>query len=352
MPRNDPTGPSSSRNSQQVRHPVQSRIDGTVPSYSHNAHQSRSSVQPRSSNHPPSQQIKHIPKQQEVNIDVEFAKLNVRDVPISAQVPRHQHPHRGQESNGSVRSYAQTCREGQYLPRTTEVAPVRNEPYSRDSPDRNAPVNGRLGCEHCGAPCPAPEMLKKAPGTSYGKDAFFVGMLIRTSIHEPDHHGDSAVEIENAHVRETGTRGASDVSARSKFISFSTYGPVHTKLRPFIVIALFDKHFTAVPMCTYERLGLSRKNPAFIAEHVAIRDHRDPNPPPRNYCAHTPLRTNEMAKDEKLIEQQSSVHFTSVTSMSYNISVFKSGCLSHDSKTRLLELMGNHSKKSFPAGFK
>ena len=68
-------------------------------------------------------------------------------------------------------------------------------------------------------------------GGVFPKDKFKPGMIIRAAMHEQDFHG---------------TAGASLVTLADKYRSDTKFGPIYTKYRKLVVIALYESHYIAV----------------------------------------------------------------------------------------------------------
>lgn len=95
------------------------------------------------------------------------------------------------------------------------------------------------------------------------KEDLAVGMIIRAPFHEED-------------AREGGR-----VNEKCPYITRSSFGQIHTKVRPFIVVALLNSHYLAVPLYTHNGRGIGKKDPnEYIYVHDKVRAETGVSCPP------------------------------------------------------------------------
>lgn len=152
------------------------------------------------------------------------------------------------------------------------------------------------------------------------KEAYRPGMIVRAAIHEPnlDQIGRSSITIDRS-VTET------------------FYGLVTSKMRKLIVIALYDDHYTAIPLYTHNGHGLSRK--AKPNEYVSVRDHRRRGPF-NALSVHKALVTEQLKPDVDLFDPVTTAHLTYSVSRPYILPVVHEGFLESASTEELIELIG------------
>lgn len=165
---------------------------------------------------------------------------------------------------------------------------------------------------------PALVLAQANKGIRMAKEAFKPGMIIRAPVHEQDLKG-----------------GTSNITAADKYTTDSKFGPIYTKYRKLIVIALFQNHYLAAPLYTHNGRGLVDKaNPN---EYVSVQDHRA-----RGFITplskHLPLVTEFFNPGIDLIHPKSTVHITYPLPRRYDLPVIYEGYIKEDSVARLNEL--------------
>jgi hypothetical protein len=86
-------------------------------------------------------------------------------------------------------------------------------------------------------------------------------MIIWSAMHEEDYKHTNVPALDAAsgmssNIR-TDTNGINKVKVDC--VTFSRWGPIHTKPRYMIVVALFKEHYLAIPCYTHNGLGVSGK---------------------------------------------------------------------------------------------
>lgn len=179
-----------------------------------------------------------------------------------------------------------------------------------------------------------------------------VGMIIRAPIHEEDGtEGSKATDLS----RPLGDSHQSDASNQSKvdrYTSQWSFGHIHTKVRIFIVIALLDRHYLAVPLYTHNGTGIGTKNPS---EYVYVRDKMRakggvlPAPPPHPNGKGWEALSAVISREDGNVpayEPASCVHFAHLVSRRYGLNVSLEGKLEYASISRLMKLCSSKVKFS------
>ena len=180
----------------------------------------------------------------------------------------------------------------------------------------------------------------KGHGRIYGKNYFRVGMIINAPLHEddyqatmpvgPDRSGVSTLLSQNTCNTKVSTN--LDVNDQGQYnthfqdITFSKHGPIHTKRRYMIIIALFGQHYLAVPLYTHGDRGIGHKHNQ--EEFLHVSNKGSPNGQTlvvAKWLNYTDLKDN------------SNVHVMRPVSRAYNLQIFHNGDLHNDSTARLLQ---------------
>ncbi|KAM0803609.1 hypothetical protein BDR22DRAFT_41079 [Usnea florida] len=156
------------------------------------------------------------------------------------------------------------------------------------------------------------------------KEDLAVGMIIRAPFHEED-------------VSEGGRS-----KENCRYISSWEFGHIHTKVRPFIVVALLNNHYLAVPLYTHNGTGIGKKDPnEYIYVHDKVRAE------PGVSCPQHPNKKGWEAlsavidRDDTNVpayEPTSCAHFASLVPHRYGLPVSLEGKLEWSSMIRLLDL--------------
>ncbi len=154
------------------------------------------------------------------------------------------------------------------------------------------------------------------------KSEYRVGMIFRAPHHEQ-------------HWNPHGSK-AGDSSRTESFA-----GPICTKTRKMIVVALHSDNYVAIPLYTHNGNGLSRKENA--DDYVSVFDHRYAENPSyfqglKPLSNHRPLLTGFMYPTARLIDEKSTAHFTYPVSRSYGLSIIPEGQISILSAFELVDL--------------
>ena len=175
-----------------------------------------------------------------------------------------------------------------------------------------------------------PVYAPTGPGglTRFPKDAFKPGVIFRAALHEEDFMG-AAKE--------------SEITKTDSNRSETKYGPVYTKQRKMIVVAIHQDHYVAVPLYTHNGKGLSKKGKP--DEYVSIRDHRTTGPFTK-LSIHAPLVTEYMNSGIRLYDPRSSAHLAYPVSRKYTLPVIPEGCLDKISIKNLLRLYQNYASNA------
>ena len=150
-----------------------------------------------------------------------------------------------------------------------------------------------------------------------------VGMIIRAPFHEED-------ASEGGRSKE-----------KCPYVSEWSSGYVYTKVRPFIVVALLNSHYLAVPLYTHNGTGIGKKDPnEYIYVHDKVRAE------PGVSCPQHPNKKGWEALSAVIdrhdtnvpaYESTSCAHFASLVPHRYGLPVSLEGELERPSVIRLME---------------
>ena len=158
------------------------------------------------------------------------------------------------------------------------------------------------------------------------KHRYRLGTIVRAPLHEEDYSGG------NCESYPPETRAL----MKAKTITESPVGGViHTKFRKLIVVALFDDHYLAVPLYSYQGDGLIEKK---ADEYISIQDHRAETIKPQS--RHGLLYTGNLEAHVDHYEPMTSAHFAYPVARKYKLPVVYEGELRADSTKLLLRLYG------------
>lgn len=158
------------------------------------------------------------------------------------------------------------------------------------------------------------------------KQRYRLGTIVRAPLHEEDYSGGTCESYppETRALMKTKTITESPVG-----------GVIHTKFRKFIVVALFDDHYLAVPLYSYNGDGLIEKK---ADEYISIQDHRADAIKPQS--RHGLLYIGNLESHVDHYEPMTSAHFAYPVARKYKLPVVYEGELRADSTKLLLRLYG------------
>ena len=118
-------------------------------------------------------------------------------------------------------------------------------------------------------------------------------------------------------------------------ITQSSLGPVHSKFRPMIIVALYRDHYIVVPIYSHQKRGL--ENPRYDKdEWISIQDHRADLCEQQSH--HPPLVTFDLDKRVYHYHPKSAAHIAAPMSRSYSAPCKIEGILDSESVLRLVTL--------------
>ncbi len=171
--------------------------------------------------------------------------------------------------------------------------------------------------------------LERNKGSKLSKEMFRPGMIIRGAHHEEDFTG--------------GGPGASDASVADKHRTDSKFGPIFTKYRKMIVVALYHDHYVAVPLYTHNGKGLEKKPKP--DEFVSVQDHRLPGTC-KALSVHQPIVTEQVNAGVDNFHPKSTAHFTYPVSRKYGLPVIVEGQVRKVSLASLATLVNTYSTRA------
>ena len=156
----------------------------------------------------------------------------------------------------------------------------------------------------------------------YEKEDFRLETIIQAPLHEEDFNRTRGSELSNMN------------SAKSSHISFSDrFGAIYSEDRFLIVVAVFSRHYLAIPLYTYAGTGLQHKDD--LGEYASIVDHRQPNS-----TAESPhiLRTAELKEGVPVFPSSSVAHLAYPVARLYKLHVAHQGRLDEEDKKRMINI--------------
>jgi len=162
---------------------------------------------------------------------------------------------------------------------------------------------------------PILELAEQNKGRRIAEELYKPGMIVHAPLHEPF------------------LSGATDNNDRTR--TESIFGPVFTKMRKMIVVALYHDHYTALPLYTHKGNGLQAK--AKPDEYVSVRDHRMQGPF-TPLSKHLALVTETMNLGTTLMHPKATAHLTYPVSRKYDLPVRPVGQLDKSSTRSLIAL--------------
>ena len=160
------------------------------------------------------------------------------------------------------------------------------------------------------------------------KEDLAVGMIIRAPFHEED-------ASEGGRAKE-----------KRHYISPWPFGYIHTKVRPFIVVALLHSHYLAVPLYTHNGIGIGKKDPnEYIYVHDKVRAKPGvsyPQHPNKEGCWEALSAViNRDDTNVPAYEPMSCAHFACLVPRKYGLPVSLEGKMETSSMIRLMTLCSN-----------
>ncbi|KAL8738459.1 MAG: hypothetical protein Q9190_008005 [Brigantiaea leucoxantha] len=167
------------------------------------------------------------------------------------------------------------------------------------------------------------------------KSHFKPGMIIRAPLHEQDFKGGKGTSIAGSNA--TAVTAAAD----EKYTTESRFGPIFTKYRKMIVVAMHEDNYVAVPLYTHNGKGLKHKTAP--DEFVSIRDHRlqdhhDQHGGWSKLSKWDPLVTEYVRDGIDVFDRMSTAHLAYPVSRKYVLPVVHEGQLRATSLRMLVEL--------------
>lgn len=170
---------------------------------------------------------------------------------------------------------------------------------------------------------PVLELAEQHKGRKLAKELYKPGMIIRAPLHEP------------------ALPGVADNNDRTT--TECLYGPIFTKVRKMIVVALYHNHYTALPIYTHNGKGLEGK--LVPDEYVSVKDHRSQEPFAQ-LSKHSALVTQTMNPDINMMHPKATVHLTYPVSRKYDLPTIPEGQLQKASTETLIALYSATIPKS------
>lgn len=166
-------------------------------------------------------------------------------------------------------------------------------------------------------------------GAKIPKASYRPGMLIRAAMHETDLN--------------KGGPASSNVTVADRYRSDTKFGPIHTKVRKAIVIALYQDHYLAVPLFTHNGNGLLKK--LSPDEFVSVRDHRNKGDF-HKLSKHAALVTEHLNAGIDSLHEKSTAHITYPIARKYDLSVVHEGHLEAASTKHLVQLFNEYAPRA------
>ena len=154
------------------------------------------------------------------------------------------------------------------------------------------------------------------------KEDLAVGTLIRAPFHE-EYASEGGI-----------ARG------QRRYISQWSFGKIHTKVRPFIVVALLNSHYLAIPFYTHNGIGIGPNDPnEYIYVHDKLRAETGVSCPPHPNKEGWEALSAVINRDDKNVpayEPMSCAHFARLVPYRYDVPVSVEGSLEEESMIRLM----------------
>ena len=165
-----------------------------------------------------------------------------------------------------------------------------------------------------------PPDLKSIRFQKLSKDLFKPGMIIRALCHEQDFHV---------------TTDRSVMTVADKHTTDSKFGPIHSKYRKMIILALYETHYLAIPLYTHNGNGVTHKTKP--DEYISVRDHRSQECFVKQ-TKHVELVTEEINGGIHSYDPKSLAHITYPLARKYSLPVVVEGSVRNESVKRLWTL--------------
>ncbi|KAL9134850.1 MAG: hypothetical protein Q9175_003970 [Cornicularia normoerica] len=178
-----------------------------------------------------------------------------------------------------------------------------------------------------------------------------VGMIIRAPVHEEDGtEGGKAIDLPPP-AGDSHQSHASNQSKMDRYTSQWSFGHISTKVRIFIVVALLNRHYLAVPLYTHNGTGIGKKkNPTeYIYVHDKLRAKGGVSCPPHPNKEGWEALSAVISRDDRNVpayERTSCVHFAHPVPRRYGLNVGLEGKLEDASTVRLMALCSSKIKFS------
>ncbi|KAI9718790.1 MAG: hypothetical protein M1812_003964 [Candelaria pacifica] len=202
-----------------------------------------------------------------------------------------------------------------FVPTATVVATRRSQAYMKQS------------CLSVEERDPILFKAEQNRGRLLSKQVYHVGMIFRGAHHE-------------GYIT---TQTLTNITDNTR--TDTAHGPICTKYRKMIVIALHHDHCIAIPLFTHNGNGLEGKERP--DEFVSVRDHRAKYIPAFiPLSKHQALSTEIMNPGVELLDAKCTAHITYPISRRYDLPIIQEGTLSKVSITRLILLYNNYRPRT------
>ncbi|KAI4102508.1 MAG: hypothetical protein L6R37_004335 [Teloschistes peruensis] len=199
--------------------------------------------------------------------------------------------------------------------RSSAAAKERQQVYSENKTQDNRPT-------------PEKQRHQSILIRKYPKHEFRPGLIVRGLVHEENYN--------TVFTRPSET----DVS-----IHTTRWGSICPKWRPMIVLALYENHYTAVPMYTHRGKGIANKRAP--EEYVSVKDCRiEGEQLPQGI--HGWLDTENIVPLALPYPVTSTAHIPYPLSRKYDLPVAREGHLSRDSLKFLIDLYRDYAPEPLP----
>ena len=211
---------------------------------------------------------------------------------------------------------------------STAYVPLRHTPYITDrNVTRSLASNHQGGRRYTDGDARsisgyARQVKLRPMGTTEATKAQYkVGMIFRAAFHEPHRrNGDARA----GNTTDLSTIQDPKLASKIQQTTSTALGNVHSKVRPMIVVGLYETHYVALPLYTHGGSGLHQvKNPL---EYVSIRDHRS-HEFFNKLSEWNPVVTGRMDEDTQLMQLKSTIHLTYPISRYYDMEGTRMGFL-------------------------
>ena len=205
--------------------------------------------------------------------------------------------------------------------RSSKFGTSATNPRAGGRPGQNMPQASACSSHYRQSALPVEERdpvlleVEQNTGRKISKELYKPGMIIRAILHEPHFNPTSTVVDSNR--------------------TQSIFGPIHSKYRKMIVIALYEGHYIAIPLYTHNGNGLTRKSRP--DEYVSVKDHRS-KAPFITLSTHLALETETLNPGVEQYEATTVAHLTYPICRSYDLPVIQEGHLEANSLSHLLQL--------------